>query len=122
MLVLSVVAWQSNVFNYQGLLQALLIFVISVIASQSIRLSYKKVLPTVVFTELGDWLEIHGPTQENWKLTAGSRVTELVLFVHLVSPLNSKSSQWRLIFKDQTNEQDFRRLCRAIIFQQQNAN
>lgn len=78
-------------------------------------------LPAVIFSQDGSWLETINGEQLSWQLSPQSRASKLFLFINIVSPMNVKKSQWRLIYRDQVNEQDFRRLCRAIIFQQQSA-
>lgn len=73
----------------------------------------------IIFSQQGEWLEIDGQQQASWQISKDSRVTSLLLFVHLVSSIDSKQSKRCLVFRDQLDERDYRRLCRSIYFQQQ---
>ena len=86
---------------------------------QAVLSNWRKSKVPVTFSLLGDWLETSKDKQVAWVITDKSRVSSLLLFVHLISPVNSRRSKWCLIFKDQVTERDFRRLSRAVIYQQQ---
>ena len=73
----------------------------------------------VIFSERGEWMETNIDGQVSWKITDKSRVSSFLIFVHLISPVNYRNSKWCLVFKDQVSEQDYRRICRAVIYQQQ---
>jgi hypothetical protein len=118
-LVLSVLIWQYAVVQYQFLLQILLIFIIISFVFRTLLLSWRQTKAPVIFSVRGDWLESNIDGQVVWKMTNKSRITSIVLFVHLICPLNTRHSKWSLIYKDQVNKRDFRRLCRAVIYQQQ---
>jgi hypothetical protein len=80
--------------------------------------SRKKKQPPVIFSQGGEWLEVFEDEQLGWRITAKSRVSSFLIFIHLISSLNSRHSKWCLIYKDQVTKRDFRRLCRAVIYQQ----
>lgn len=118
-LVLSVVSWQSDIIQYQTLLQILVVVIITFFLFRAILHSRQKQVP-VLFSQSGEWLETNIDGQVGWKITNKSRVSSFLLFIHLISPLNSRHSKWCVIYKDQVTEQNFRRLCRAVLYQQQN--
>lgn len=118
-LVCSVFSWQPNVIPNQISVQAVIVAATSFFIFRGIRQNFKRQSPIVIFSQQGQWLEINGLQQTSWQVTKGSRVTSLVLFLHLVSSIDLKKSKRSLIFKDQINERDYRRLCRTIFYQQQ---
>lgn len=118
-LLLSVLYWQSDIIPYQRLLQTATIAIITYFLFRAVLFNWRKEQSPVSFSLLGDWLETSKDRQVAWIITNKSRVSSLLLFVHLISPVNSRHSKWCLIFKDQVTERDFRRLSRAIIYQQQ---
>ncbi|MEP1553536.1 MAG: protein YgfX [Paraglaciecola sp.] len=120
-IIASISTWQSNIFNYQLLVQVLFLFVVLIYGYKSIIKQGKIPQSVIIFSQDGKWLETVSGEQVSWQVSPQSRATRLVLFINIVSPLTPQKSQWRLIYKDQVNEQYFRRLCRVIIFQQQNA-
>ncbi|MFT6989921.1 MAG: hypothetical protein ACJASL_001898 [Paraglaciecola sp.] len=117
-LVLSVFNWQHAVMQYQFVLQILLVFIIISFVFKTVLRSWRQTQAPVVFSIHGDWLETNIDGQVVWKMTNKSRVTTILLFIHLISPLKARDSKWCLIYKDQVNKRDFRRLCRAVIYQQ----
>ncbi|MFT2092978.1 protein YgfX [Paraglaciecola sp. 2405UD69-4] len=119
--IVSIFTWQPNVIRGQLVLQSLCGLAIFILGAKSLSQIEKNSHAVVFFSERGEWLETKLGDQVSWQLTAKSRITGLALFIHMVSPLNSSESKWRLVFKDQAETRDFRRLCRAIIFQQQNS-
>jgi hypothetical protein len=118
-LVLSVLYWQSDFIPNQVLLQTLIVAIITYCLFMAVLSNWRRKQSPVTFSLLGDWLETSKDKQVAWAITDKSRVSSLLLFVHLISPVNSRRSKWRLIFKDQVTERDFRRLSRAVIYQQQ---
>lgn len=120
-LVLSVLNWQTEFIQYQLLLEILIVFVITFFVFRAVLLSRGQTQPPVVFSLSGEWLETNIDGQVGWKITARSRVSSLVLFVHLISPINARHSKWCLIYRDQVTERDFRRLCCAVNYQQHTA-
>lgn len=118
-LLMSVFFWQSNIFPYQLLLQATLACIIVHLGITKTLAEMMRVQSPVICSIDGQWLEMTRGAQVGWKITSRSRISSLLLFIHLVSPINAKHQKWCLIFRDQLSERDFRRLCRAVIFQQQ---
>ncbi|WP_299075559.1 protein YgfX [uncultured Paraglaciecola sp.] len=118
-LVVSVFIWQPNIFPFQIVLQVIAVIILSFFVFKEILHSIKKTQAPAILSEQGEWLEVKGHNQTSWKLTDKSRISSLLLFIHLVSTVNARHSKWRLVYKDQVTERDFRRLCRAVIFQQQ---
>jgi hypothetical protein len=118
-LVLSVLNWQHEVIQYQFFLQALFVFIITFFAIRAVLHSWHQTLAPVILSQHGEWLETNIDGQIGWKITDKSRVSSLLLFIHLISSINARHSKWCLIYKDQINERDFRRVCCAVIYQQQ---
>ena len=118
-LVLSVISWQIEVMQYQFLLQALVVSIITYFFFRAVINGRHQTQAPVIVSQSGDWVETNTGEQTSWKITDKSRVSSLLLFIHLISPVNVRLSKWCLIYKDQVTEQDFRRLCRAVIYQQQ---
>ena len=118
-LILSVLNWQSESIQYQFLLQILTLLVISFCFFKTIFYSRHQKVTPVIFSQGGEWLEINIDEQIAWRITDKSRVSGFLIFIHLISPLNPRYSKWCLIYKDQVTKRDFRRLCRAVIYQQQ---
>ena len=119
LLILTVVYWQSEIFKFEFLLRSLIVCVIFIYFSKALLVNYHMTHNTVVFSERGEWIETSNNEQISWKITDKSRVSILLIFIHLVSPVNNRNSKWCLVFKDQVNQRDYRRLCRATIYQQQ---
>ncbi len=115
----SIFSWQPDVLPSQLLVQLSLAFGISLFMFYRISRAYQQPQPIIIFSEKGDWLECNNDQQLSYRLSQQSRVTSVVLFVHLVPPLAKTQAKRRLIFKDQLSEQDYRRMCRAIFYQQQ---
>ncbi|MEP2652897.1 MAG: protein YgfX [Paraglaciecola sp.] len=117
--VASIFTWQSSLFKYQLVLQVFIAIAVLILALKSLHLHKLKRLPTIIFSEDGYWIETVRGGQVNFRLSAQSRVTGVLLFINIISPLTPDKSQWRLVYKDQVNERTFRRLCKAIIYKQQ---
>jgi hypothetical protein len=120
-LVLSVLIWQSESIQYQYLLQASVLLLTTFFVIRSILYNWQEIQEPVILSDHGEWLETDITGQVSWKITDKSRVSSLLLFIHLISPVNARRFKWCLIYRDQLTEQDFRRLCRAVIYQQQTA-
>mgnify|MGYP001061651865 FL=1 len=118
-LVFSIFSWQANVIPLQILVQSGITVVLAVIIIKYVFQSLKRQMPIIIFSQQGEWLEILGQQQTSWQISKDSRVTSLLLFVHLVSTIDFTQSKRCLVFRDQVEEAHFRRLCRAIYFQQQ---
>jgi hypothetical protein len=119
-LVLSLLNWQSKTIPYQFQLQILALTIITFYVFKAVFYSKHQKQPPIIFSQCGEWLEINIDGQIAWRITDKSKVTSLLIFIHLISPINVKHSKWCLIYKDQITKRDFRRLCRAVIYQQQN--
>jgi hypothetical protein len=120
LMILSVLIWQTEIIPYQILLEILIVSIITIFAFKTVVLSQRQMYPPVIFSLAGEWLETSVEAQTGWLVTDKSRISSLLLFIHLMSPVNSSHSKWRLIYKDQVTERDFRRLCCAVNYQQQN--
>ena len=118
-MVLSVFIWQPEIIQYQFVLEILAVSIITIVFFRSFFKSRGQTYPPVIFSIKGEWLETNVNGQIGWVITDKSRVSSLLLFIHLMSPINSNQSKWCLIYKDQVTERDFRRLCCAVIYQQQ---
>ena len=118
-LVVSVSIWQTEIIRYQHLLQILVLCSVTFFVFRAVLNCWYQTHDPVIFSPHGEWLETSIDAQTDWKITDKSRVTSLVLFIHLISPVNDGLSKWCLIYKDQVSEQNFRRLCCAVIYQQQ---
>lgn len=118
-LVMSVLYWQPSFMQNQILVQALMICIITFLICRAISRGFSHKLAPVIFSQRGEWMEIHEDQQISWLITNSSRVSSSFLFIHLVSAVNASRSKWCLIYKDQVTERDFRRLCLAVIYQQQ---
>ena len=112
-LILSVLNWQSESIQYQFLFQMLTILGIILFFIKTVFNSRKKKQPPVIFSQGGEL---------GWRITAKSRVSSFLIFIHLISSLHSRHSKWCLIYKDQVTKRDFRRLCRAVIYQHQTSD
>lgn len=121
-LILSVLNWQSESIQYQFLFQILTILGILLFFLKTIFNSRKKKQPPVIFSQGGEWLEVFEDEQLGWRITDKSRVSSFLIFIHLISPLNVRRSKWCLIYNDQVTKKDFRRLCRAVFYQQQTSD
>ena len=117
-LLLSVFTWQSQIMQYQLLIQLIVVFIISFYVFKASLISRRQTLSPVILSINGEWLETDVEGQVAWNITDKSRVSALLLFIHLVVSNNIHQSKWCLVYKDQVSERDFRRLCRAIIYQQ----
>ena len=118
----SVWIWQANVFDWQWVWQGAISILLLIYFYKHFRGYLDAQLPVVTFTEQGQWSEMdvqHQGHVSNWLLNKQSKITGYVLFLHLVSALNPRRSKWMFLYKDQVSEQDYRRICRAVIFQHQ---
>jgi hypothetical protein len=118
-LTLTVVCWQPEIFKFEFLLQSLVVCLVLISFFKTPLIDYHRTHNPVIFSERGEWTETNIDDQISWKITDKSRVSIFLVFIHLVSPVNYRNSKWRLVYKDQVDERDYRRLCRAIIYQQQ---
>ncbi|MEP1447065.1 MAG: protein YgfX [Paraglaciecola sp.] len=119
-LVVSILIWQPAVIPFQFFLEVLIVTCITFLIFTTVFYNMRQKHAPVTFSSKGEWSETNIDGQVSWKITEKSRVTSFLLFVHLISPINPKRSKWCLVCKDQVTERDFRRLCCAVIYQQQN--
>lgn len=119
LLLVSVCLWQPNTFTGQLVLQVILCLVLAGVFYRHFTQYCQRKIPPVTFDQQGLWTELEQGQGSSWRLTSQSRLSGLLIFIHLVSALNAKRSKRLLLFKDQMTEQDYRRLCRAVIYQQQ---
>jgi hypothetical protein len=118
-LVLSILNWQGEIIHYQFLLELLIVSIIGFFVFRAVLHSRRQTQSPIILSLQGEWLETNINEQISWKITSRSRVSSLVLFIHLMSPINTRHSKWCLVYKDQVTERDFRRLCCSVIYQQQ---
>lgn len=118
-MILSVFHWQPDIVQFQVFLEILCVSIITIYAFKTVVLSRRQLHPTVTFSIDGEWMESNVDAQTGWVITDKSRVSSLLLFIHLTNPVSSSHSKWRLIYKDQVNERDYRRLCCAVNYQLQ---
>jgi hypothetical protein len=121
-LVLSVLSWQSDISQYHFFLQLLVAVIVCIIAIIATIHGKRQTQSPVIFSQSGEWVETNIHDQIGWKITNRSRVSNFLLFIHLTSPLNAHDSKWCLVYKDQVSKRDYRRLCRAVIYQHQNVS
>lgn len=118
-LVFSIFSWQANIIPLQILVQCFITLGVACLIFRHVIQCFKRQMPIIIFSQQGEWLEILGQQQTSWQISKDSRVTSLLLFVHLISTIDITQSKRCLVFRDQVEERDFRRLCRAIFYQQQ---
>lgn len=118
--VVSILLWQRSIIHYQIFLEILLVSCVTFFIFKTLFHYRCQRYSIITFSTKGEWLESDRGEQSSWIITDKSRVTSLLLFIHLMSPINAGRSKWRLIYKDQVTEREFRRFCGAIFYQQQN--
>ncbi|MGJ8681352.1 protein YgfX [Paraglaciecola sp.] len=120
LLVTSVWSWQAEIMPFQWFVQFLMSIGLIYIGINKIRAYKACKLLVFSFTQKGEWQELEQDNQSSWLISQQSRVMGIMLLIRVTSVLNTKQSKWVTIYKDQVCERDYRRLCRAIIFQHQN--
>ena len=73
---------------------------------------------TVLVSEQGEWLYVQRAEQSSWQLSRRSRISSEVLWLYIEPKIAGSKPHWLWLFNDQMNEQDYRRLCRCILYQQ----
>jgi hypothetical protein len=116
-LLVSIWLWQPNLLPYQIVFQILFSFLLVFLYFQHNKRYQSQQFCPITLNEKGQWIELT-QHQSSWQITQSSRMTRVLLFVHLQSAL-SQQHKWILIFNDQVTDADYRRLCRAILYQQQ---
>lgn len=110
--------WQSNIVPFQWGIHVLFSLLIVGLAIKNLREHARLQVILVGLSSEGEWEYLNGESQTHWRISAKSRVSQWFLWIHLVSSVNPQKSHWYVIFKDQVSESDYRRLCRAILLQQ----
>lgn len=122
LLFVSIFSWQADVIIYQFWLQ--LFFAILVLTGAAMALhnkgKYTQAFVALV-TQQGDWTYLSQQDDTSWQFTQRSRLTPWILWIHISSKIGGSESRWHWIFRDQVSEQDYRRLCRCILYQQHKA-
>ncbi|WP_340676946.1 protein YgfX [Paraglaciecola sp.] len=119
LVLLSVFHWQADIFPYQHFFQVILAIIILLLAYKTVQRTARVQPFVIAFNQQGQVNYLDRETPEQWQLTDKSRLTNWLLWIQLASPIDPRQRHWLLIFKDQVNVQDYRRLCRAILYQQQ---
>ncbi|MDU0354379.1 protein YgfX [Paraglaciecola aquimarina] len=114
--VLSFWCWKAQILPFQWLIQSVLSILVCVHFFKWLKQQQAQKVSPVIFTVDGQWTELE---HDSWLITQQSRISRFVLFINLSSVLNAAHSKWFVVYHDQVSEQEYRRLCRAIIFQQQ---
>ncbi|MFQ3235425.1 MAG: hypothetical protein ACI9C4_000983 [Paraglaciecola sp.] len=114
-LMLSIYMWQHDIMPYQGAFQIACIGLLGGYAWRcwQRRASQPQRFAAVV-SYLGEWTYLDQRSMANWSLSPHSKITSLVLWVHL-KPKLAGTPCWQWVFRDQVSEQDYRRLCRCIV-------
>jgi len=119
LLLLSLFSWQQGIFAYQLWVQvfsALLLMLLGVRALGESRRDNQ--LFAAVITEPGEWVYVDHAQQSSWQLSGRSRIGFGVLWLHLEPKIAGRKAHWLWVFNDQVSVQDYRRLCRCILYQQ----
>ena len=106
---------KSDVYTALWFAQCLLSFSLVVFAWQQRR---KPTTVEIVSVEdNGSWTELNGTLPKVWKVSKGSRVSRLMLWVELspLIPMADNKSKWLWVFSDSVSTRDFRRLSRVIV-------
>ncbi|MCF2946542.1 hypothetical protein L0668_00335 [Paraglaciecola aquimarina] len=112
--------WKPDIMPFQWILQLVLSCGVLCIGVKKVLVQQTKLPLVISFTEKGEWLELTNTLQSSWLINHDSRIMGVILLLRVTSALNPSLGKWLIIYKDQVSEADFRRLCRAIIYQQQN--
>jgi hypothetical protein len=110
--------WKPDIFPYQGFIKLVIFAVVLWGALKSWIQFTKSTMMIVDLSEQGQWEHLNPEHQFQWLISARSRVSPWLLWVHLVSPLNLQKARWVIIFKDQVSEHSYRRICGAILLRQ----
>ncbi|MFT6952292.1 MAG: hypothetical protein ACJAUL_003454 [Paraglaciecola sp.] len=113
--MLSIYLWQQDIMPYQPLFQIVCIALLGGYAWHFWRqnVSQPQRFAAVVSYQ-GEWTYLDQRPRSNWLLSPDSKITSLVLWIHLQPKLVGEPC-WQWVFRDQVSEQDYRRLCRCIV-------
>ena len=128
-LITSVWLWQPNWLPYQFVIQLMLSGLLLIYLRQQLtrRLQQPFIVslsPDGQFRALSDGFSDdhseHGWQNPGiqWQLSSQSRATDFMLWLHLTN--FQQQRQWVCIFRDEVSDEDYRRLCLAIKYQQKN--
>ena len=122
LLVVSLFQWQRDILANQIVWQLLAAAGLVVLAYKSLRKTASLLPFTVAFDQQGEWIYLEQAAQQTaqqqWQMTQKSRLSHWLLWIELASIADPAQRHWLVIFRDQLDEQHFRRLCRAILCQQ----
>jgi hypothetical protein len=119
LLVLSLFSWQQDTFVYQLWVQVFSALVLMLLALRAFGEAHRdNRLFVVVITEQGEWLYVEHAEQSSWQISERSRISSEVLWLHIEPKIAGSKARWLWVFNDQVSEQDYRRLCRCILYQQ----
>lgn len=113
LLLFSVYSWPQGIFPWQGLVQGLLVIVL---IAYGITTWPKQTPLQVSLSGNGAWLDGHG----QWQLHKASRMTSWLLWIKLLATAENSGGPSRdiWVFRDAVTDDDYRRLCLAIRYQQ----
>lgn len=116
--------WPSETFPFQFTAQVVLTFLLLIHTYQQFQQRLCIPVNATLFED-GRWVfhesaglekHIHVPLNEPLRLTQKSRVTSRVLWLNI---RHAKHPRWFWVFRDEVSDEDYRRLCLAIRFCQQ---
>ena len=119
LVLLSVFHWQADIFPYQQLLQTCFALITLLLAYRNLQNAAKSLPFSISFSQQGEWNYLDKEMQFQWQITEKSKLSSWLVWLQLRSPVDPNQGHWLVIFKDQVSEADYRRLCRAILYQQQ---
>ena len=117
LLVVSLFQWQRDILANQIVWQLLAATGLLVLAYKSLRKTARLLPFTVAFDQQGEWIYLEQADQQ-WQMTPKSRLSHWLLWIELALVSDPSQRHWLVIFRDQLDEQHYRRLCRAILCQQ----
>lgn len=121
-LLISIFSWQAEVLFYQLPLQILLAAILTILAIRYYIHSKNEQAKSITLSELSEWEYHSSSDMAAWRISAKSRVTPYLIWIHLRSASHPMHAKWEVIFKDQVSDDNYRRLCRAVYFRLQHNN
>jgi hypothetical protein len=122
LLFVSIFSWQANIILYQFWIQSSIAILVVAWAVFAVlhKGKYNQAFVALV-SQRGDWTYLSQQDDTSWQFSQRSRLTSWVLWIHISSKIRVGQSRWHWVFRDQVSEQDYRRLCRCILYQQHKA-
>ena len=118
--ILSVWLWEPNWFPYQIWFQIGLTGLLLIHGWQSWNNRVQKSIVFSVYQD-GRWLYLSdspdGDQAIHWQMSKQSRFTDWLIWIHLTG---LGKSHWFWIFRDEVSDEDYRRICLAVKYSQQN--